>query len=118
MDWKDSLKKEIISHTALTTGVEPKGAFDIKQLDDLGVRLFTGYIRKVKSIPDSYTGYLRPYYLEVVKPEMENLKNKYPKASFKELLGTALKNINHPTGYVKYVMEREKQLLNPFPKGD
>ena len=118
MSWKDSLKKEIISHHALTTSVEPKGVVDLTQLDDLGTRMFQGYVNKIKSIPDSYTGFIRPYYLEILKPEMENLKSKYPKAPFKLLLGTALKNVNHPTGYLKYVVEKEKQLLNPLPKGD
>ena len=55
MSWKDSLKKDIVSHHALTTGVEPKGVGDLTQLDDLGTRMFQGYVNKIKSIPDSST---------------------------------------------------------------
>ena len=31
MGWQDRLRKDIVSHTAFTTGVEPKGAFKIDE---------------------------------------------------------------------------------------
>ena len=56
--WQNQLKKDIISHTTFMDGVKPKGAFDLKALEDLAIKFINMKIRNIKDTPKRYTGFV------------------------------------------------------------
>tara|TARA_R100000152_G_C6727643_1_gene152732 strand:- start:442 stop:804 length:363 start_codon:yes stop_codon:yes gene_type:complete len=83
MKWEEVLK-DIVSHTALTTGVEPKGTakLDEKRI----VEIIDNYISELKrNITPLHTHkYLTEAYFEYLKPDIKKLRKKNPEMTVLE----------------------------------
>tara|TARA_R110000824_G_scaffold226418_1_gene414201 strand:- start:37 stop:393 length:357 start_codon:yes stop_codon:yes gene_type:complete len=111
MNWKEQLKKDIVSHTTFFEGAQPSGAANIDALTKLAAKWFKWEIRQWKEMPDVMTAYMRPYLKEKVFPKMREWKRENPQITSKELRAKWKKEYNHPKEYVKFYLEKTKDRM-------
>ena len=101
MSWQDRLRKDIVSHTALTTGVEPKGAFKIDEKRI--VEILGNYL-------EEYRKEITPYHLwktmvkeygKTLLPEVIEIIRVSPNTTLKQ----ALKEVHTTKGWLKFIIK-------------
>lgn len=112
MSWRNIIHKDIVSHSAFTTGVKPKGKYKISE--SLINRLIDNFIEEskrnitpyhaLKNIALDYVNYKEPEVLKV----MENGNLSYEEAfekiySYKDWIKFAIKN--QTTGRIKRLLK-------------
>jgi hypothetical protein len=108
MSWENIICKDIVSHSALTTGVEPKGKYKISE--SFINRLIDNFIEEtkrnatpyhaLKNIALDYVNYKEPEVLKVMQDENLSYEEAFQKIySNKEWIKFAVKN--QTTGRIK-----------------
>ncbi len=101
MGWQDRLRKDIVSHTALTTGVEPKGAFKIDE--SRIVEIIGNYL-------EEYRKEITPYHMwktmvkeygKTLSPEVEEIIRVSPNTTIRQ----ALKEVHTTKRWLKFILK-------------
>ena len=99
---RNKLRKDIVSHTTFVDGPKPKGAFDLKGLEELAMKIVEMKIRQIKDIPKVYTGFVNDYAREVVYPRARKMMEEDDSLTKKE----AIKRAFNRREYIKYAMSK------------
>lgn len=99
---RNKLRKDIVSHTTFVDGPKPKGAFDLKGLEELAMKIVDMKIRQIKDIPKVYTGFVNDYAREVVYPRARKMMEEDDSLTKKE----AIKRAFNRREYLKYAMSK------------
>lgn len=108
MSWENIICKDIVSHTAFTTGVKPKGKYKISE--SLINRLIDNFVEEskrnatplhfIKNIALDYVNYKEPEVLKIMQDENLSHEEAFLKVySNKEWIKFAIKN--QTTGRIK-----------------
>jgi len=103
MGWQDRLRKDIVSHTALTTGVEPKGAFKIDEKRI--VEIIGNYLEEYKKSITPYHKWKNTMnaYVKTLMPEIIEIIEKSPNTTIKQ----AAKEVHTRKRFAKWVLKHE-----------
>ena len=112
--WKDTLRKDILSHTTFFEGAKPTGALNIDSLVDLARKMVEYQMRQWKETPDAMTGYFRLYLIEKIEPMVKQWKQENPKITKKELYKKLKQSKLHTRKeYIKFAYNKHKnKMLN------
>jgi len=99
MGWQDRLRKDIVSHTALTTGVEPKGAFKIDE--SRIVEIIGNYLEEFRREITPYHAWktMVTEYVKTLTPEITEIINRSPNTTIKQ----AIKEVHTNKRWAKFV---------------
>ena len=101
MGWQDRLRKDIVSHTAFTTGVEPKGAFKIDEKRI--VEIIGNYLEEYKKT-------ITPYHLwktmvkeygKTLRLEVEEIMQVSPNTTLRQ----ALREVHTGKRWAKFILK-------------
>lgn len=100
MKWEEVLK-DIVSHTALTTGVEPKGTMEINEariveIIDNHLSEFKRNLTPIHNYKDTLNAYMKS-----LKPDVKELKQSNPEITTEE----AVKKVHTTTRFFKFVIK-------------
>tara|TARA_R110001592_G_scaffold41848_7_gene136364 strand:- start:1689 stop:2039 length:351 start_codon:yes stop_codon:yes gene_type:complete len=103
MGWQDRLRKDIVSHTAFTTGVEPKGAFKIDEKRI--VEIIGNYLEEYKKTITPYHKWKDTMnsYVKTLMPEIKEIIEKSPNTTIKQ----AAKEVHTRKRFAKWALKHE-----------
>jgi len=101
MGWQDRLRKDIVSHTALTTGVEPKGVFKVDEKRI--VEILGNYLQEYRKNITPYHAWMTlvKEYGKTLRPEVEEIIRISPNTTIRQ----AIKEVHTYKRWAKFIIK-------------